>query len=344
MKDLKILITAAGCPGAATNIRHLKMIKERNIFLIGTDLNHDKIGKHWCDKFYTVPKGGDEQFIPRLLEIIDIEKPDVLFPQSSAEVITLSKNKDILEKTGVKVLISSEEAVYKSENKAELYKTLENTPVKIPNFKIVNSLDEFLEAVETLGYPSIPVCFKPPISKGTRGFRILRDDVSRKHVLLNERPINRFISINEFKEIFEGDSDFPELLVMEFVEGEEHTTDPLARNGETLLCPVKTRENERAGLAMKFVQTSNQKLVESTEYIIKKMNLDWLANLQFIGEYLIELNPRVSTQMFTDEVNLPYLAIKLILNEITDEEIRSYSEKVKEEFTSLRYFDQIYFD
>ena len=48
--------------------------------------------------------------------------------------------------------------------------------------------------------------------------------------------------------------------------------------------------------------------------------------------------------MFTDEVNLPYLAIKLILNEITDEEIRSYSEKVKEEFTSLRYFDQIYFD
>ena len=344
MNDLKILITAAGCPGAATNIRHLKKIKEREIFLIGTDLNHDKIGKHWCDKFYTVPKGDDEQFVPRLLEIIDIEKPDVLFPQSSAEVITLSKNKDILEKTGVKVLISSEEAVYKSENKAELYKTLENTPVKIPNFKIVNSLDEFLEAVETLGYPSIPVCFKPPISKGTRGFRILRDDVSRKHVLLNERPINRFISINEFKEIFEGDSDFPELLVMEFVEGEEHTTDPLARNGETLLCPVKTRENERAGLAMKFVQTSNQKLVESTEYIIKKMNLDWLANLQFIGEYLIELNPRVSTQMFTDEVNLPYLAIKLILNEITDDEIRSYSEKVKEEFTSLRYFDQIYFD
>ena len=344
MNDLKILITAAGCPGAATNIRHLKKIKEREIFLIGTDLNHDKIGKHWCDKFYTVPKGDDEQFVPRLLEIIDIEKPDVLFPQSSAEVITLSKNKDILEKTGVKVLISSEEAVYKSENKAELYKTLENTPVKIPNFKIVNSLDEFLEAVETLGYPSIPVCFKPPISKGTRGFRILRDDVSRKHVLLNERPINRFISINEFKEIFEGDSDFPELLVMEFVEGEEHTTDPLARNGETLLCPVKTRENERAGLAMKFIQTNNPKLVESTEYIIKKMNLDWLANLQFIGEYLIELNPRVSTQMFTDEVNLPYLAIKLILNEITDEEIRSYSEKVKEEFTSLRYFDQIYFD
>jgi len=344
MRDIKILVTAAGSPMAATNLKYLKKVEERNITLIGTDLNHDKIGVHWCDKFYTIPKGGSDEFIPSLIKIIKKEKPDVLFPQSSSEVIALSKNKDTLENEGVKVLISSEDAVYNSENKAELYKALENTSVKIPNFKVVNSLDEFLEAVKNLGYPETPVCFKPPISKGTRGFRILRDDISRKHILLNERPINRFISINEFKEIFEGDPDFPELLVMEFVEGEEHTTDPLTRNGKTLLCPVKTRENERAGLAMKFVQTTNQKLVESTEYIVKKMNLDWIVNLQFIGDYLIELNPRISTQMFTNKMNIPYLAIKLILGEITEDEIMKYSNEVKKEFTSLRYFDQIYFE
>jgi len=235
MKDLKILITAAGSPGSAANIKHLKNIDERKLILIGTDLNHDKIGKHWCDKFYTVPKGEDENFIPRLLEIIRKEKPDVLLPQSSAEVIPLSKNKNVLEDEGVKVLISSEKAVYESENKAELYKSLDDGYVKIPNFKIVNSLSTFLDAIKALGYPKTPVCFKPPISKGTRGFRILRDDVSRKHALLNERPINRFISINEFKEIFENDPDFPELLVMEFVEGKEYTTDPLVRNGKTLL-------------------------------------------------------------------------------------------------------------
>ena len=344
MKDLKIIITAVGSPGSATNIRYLKSVEERKLFLIGTDLNHDKIGKHWCDKFYTVPKGEDEKFIPRLLEIIKKEKPDVLFPQSSSEVIPLSRNKDILEKEGVKVLISSEKAVYEAENKAELYKSLEDGPVKIPKFRIVNSLSDFLNAVKALGYPKTPVCFKPPISKGTRGFRILRDDVSRKHTLLHERPINRFISINEFKEIFENDPDFPELLVMEFVEGREHTTDPLVRNGKTLLCPVKTRENERAGLAMKFVQTSNQKLVESTKYIVEKLKLDWILNVQFIGDYLIELNPRISTQMFTEEVNIPYLAIKLILDEITEDDIENYSDEVKKEFTSLRYFDQIYFE
>ena len=108
MKDLKIIITAVGSPGSATNIRYLKSVEERKLFLIGTDLNHDKIGKHWCDKFYTVPKGEDENFIPCMLEIIRKEKPDVLLPQSSAEVIPLSKNKSVLEDEGVKVLISSE--------------------------------------------------------------------------------------------------------------------------------------------------------------------------------------------------------------------------------------------
>ena len=54
------------------------------------------------------------------------------------------------------------------------------------------------------------------------------------------------------------------------------------------------------------------------------MNLDWIVNLQFIGDYLIELNPRISTQMFTRDVNIPYLAIKLILGEITEDEVRNY--------------------
>ena len=66
-------------------------------------------------------------------------------------------------------------------------------------------------------------------------------------------------------------------------------------------------------------------------------------NVQFIGEYLIELNPRISTQIFTPGVNIPYLAIKLILNEITEEDVMNYSEKVKIDCTSLRFFDQIYF-
>ena len=48
--------------------------------------------------------------------------------------------------------------------------------------------------------------------------------------------------------------------------------------------------------------------------------------------------------MITNKVNIPYLAIKLILGEITEDEVMKYSDEVKKEFTSLRYFDQIYFE
>jgi len=92
---------------------------------------------------------------------------------------------------------------------------------------------------------------------------------------------------------------------------------------------------------MKFVQKENQKLVDSTKYIIEKLKLDWISNLQFIGDYLIEVNPRISTQIFSPGVNIPYLAIKFILGEITEKDVGEYSELVKTEYTALRYYDQI---
>ena len=77
MRELKILITAAGSPMAATNLKYLKKIEERNISLIGTDLNHDKIGAHWCDKFYTVPKGESDNFIPSPVSYTHLTLPTI---------------------------------------------------------------------------------------------------------------------------------------------------------------------------------------------------------------------------------------------------------------------------
>ena len=38
---------------------------------------------------------------------------------------------------------------------------------------------EFVAGAEELGYPGVPVCFKPPVAKGSRGFRILSAEVDR---------------------------------------------------------------------------------------------------------------------------------------------------------------------
>ncbi|MDP6534382.1 MAG: ATP-grasp domain-containing protein [Candidatus Poseidoniia archaeon] len=344
MEELRVLLTAAGCPGAAPVIRQLKQVDERSIEIIGTDIDQYKIGAHWCDRFHLVPKGGSSEFIPRLIEIIELERPHVLLPQSSAEIIAIASNKELLEAAGTKVMVASEKSVKISENKDELYSFFKDSPVKVPEFRHVSSLEQFVSSSEELGYPDNPVCFKPPFSKGSRGFRILSDDVSRKEIILKQRPFSYFISMNEFMDVFGKDDEFPELLVMEYVQGIDCTTDPLTKNGEVLLCPIKSRHNERCGLPMKFVQVESPELLESTSHIVKTLELDWIVNVQFIGEYLIELNPRISTQIFAPGLNIPYLAIKLLLEEITSDEVRDCSSKINIGQTSVRYYNQIFFD
>jgi len=76
-----------------------------------------------------------------------------------------------------------------------------------------------MERALELGYVESRVCFKPPVSKGSRGFRILASDIDRRDLLLNFKPEAVYMSLEEFKEIFSF-GDFPELMPMEVAEGD----------------------------------------------------------------------------------------------------------------------------
>ena len=56
------------------------------------------------------------------------------------------------------------------------------------------------------------------------------------------------------------------------------------------------------------------------------------------------MNPRVSTVVYQDDLNLPYLGVKRALGEITDEELRELRARVRPGRTALRYFDQLEWD
>ena len=136
MRDLKIIVTACGCPGASTLIRMLKKNhNERKIKIIGTDLDKEAIGRFLVDNFYQVPAGSSKDYIPKMLEIIRKEKPDVLFPESSFEVYHLAKAKEELESTGTKVLVSDPEPIRIANNKLEMYDVLKkNTDISLPSY------------------------------------------------------------------------------------------------------------------------------------------------------------------------------------------------------------------
>lgn len=344
MRDIKILLTAAGCPGASTLIRMLKNNGERNIEIIGVDMNPYAIGKFMCDKFYTVPAANDEEkYISRLKEIMLIEKPDILFPQSSAEVHPISKHKKGFEFLGAKVLVASSYEIEVCNDKAMTYRMLEGTGVPLPRTYYPKNMDEFLECSKLLGYPEKDICFKPNISKGSRGFRIISSRINRAHLILNERPNNLYITMEDFIDIFK-DEKFPLIMLMEYVEGNEFTVDAFSINGEMILRTAKTRDSINTGLAMAFKTIDRSDLIEYSKKIVEKIRIDYYANIQFKGDKLLEINPRVSTFVYQDDFNIPYLGIKYLLGELSSNELREYNKNIKLSRRTIRYYDQVFWD
>ncbi|MFX0125587.1 MAG: ATP-grasp domain-containing protein [Candidatus Hodarchaeota archaeon] len=349
MKELRVLVTACGCPGASTLIKYLKGIKERSITIIGTDMDPEAIGRFFADKFYCVPPAIDPEYIPRIKEICNTEKIDVILPESSSQVYKFAQAKPSFENIGVKVVVSDPEPIRLANNKFLMYETLrKKTKLNLPQYTWPKTLPDFIQDAELLGYPAKPICFKPHEAKGSRGFRILDSSISRKDLLLNYKPNNRYMTLEEFITIFENESDFPKLILMEYIPGEEITSDCLCLNGEALLTAVKSVEQARWGVIVRGELLEEPMIIQQTSIILQQIPLSYNTNLQFIKPpdqepLLIEINPRVSTFIYQQDLVQPYLSIKLALGEETPDSIKSYQEKITIGRRMVRYMDQVFF-
>jgi len=325
-------------------IKQLKGIHERTIDIIAVDMDEEAIGRFLADTFYCVPPADHHDYIDVMLDIARKETIDVFYVVSSAEILTVAENKPRFEALGCKVTASSPKAIRKAANKYALYKTLrEHTDVPVPEFYNPQTLDEFVEYAHVLGYPDKRVCFKPHASKGSRGFRILDANISRRDLLLNYKPESTFMSLEEFTEIFRDD-EFPELMIMEHVQGMHYDAMCLADNGEPLLTTIKTREASRWGIIVKGELVYVPELHSICDKIVREIGLSYNFGLQFIGEKIIEINPRPSTFIYQDDLVEPYIAVKLALGEITHEEVRSFQGKIQYGRRMVRYMDQVFWE
>ena len=100
----------------------------------------------------------------------------------------------------------------------------------------------------------------------------------------------------------------------------------------------------RAGLAMYFVTLDDDLLMEQAAKIVEALTLDHFFNIQLVGDKVIEINPRISTIVYQEDLNLPWLGVKHALGEISTEELASYKERVRPSRRALRYFDQVEWD
>jgi carbamoyl-phosphate synthase large subunit len=335
-----ILLSASGSPGSARLIRALHENGERAVRVVGTDMNPNAIGAHLCDAFHVVPAGSDPAYPDAILELVERERVDVVLPQSSFDLDALSARR---EEFPVPVLVSSPDTVHRSNDKAETYAFLQRIGVPTVEYRRVAGAREVEAAARELGYPDRPVCFKPVFSSGSRGFRILDPTVDRARQLLHERPGSVAMRLEEALELLpeEGGT---ELLVMELATGGERTIDGIADGTRVVLGHPKTREAMRAGLAMFFVTLDDAQLMEIADRIVRELRIEWFFNIQLVGDAVIEINPRISTVVYQEDLNLPWLGVKRALGEISDDELEALRSRVRPGRTALRYFDQVEWD
>jgi carbamoyl-phosphate synthase large subunit len=335
-----ILLSASGSPGSARLIRALHENGERSVRIVGTDMNENAIGRFLCDTFHVVPPGSDPGYADAILGLVEQEDVDVVLPQSSFDLQALS---EVRERFPVPVLVSGPDTVHRSNDKAETYAFLQRIGVPTVEFRRVAGARQVEASARALGYPERSVCFKPVFSSGSRGFRVLDPTVDRAHQLLHERPGSVSMRLEEALELLpeEGGT---ELLVMELATGGERTIDGIADGKRVVLGHPKTREAMRAGLAMYFVTLADDELMAMADKIVRELAIEWFFNIQLVGDRVIEINPRISTVVYQDDLNLPWLGVKRALGEVSDEQLEALRARIRPGRTALRYFDQVEWD
>lgn len=319
MRDLTVIVTACGAPGGPGILKSIRRVEERNIRVVGVDIHPAASGLFLSDEAYVIPHGQSELYVPAMSKLAKKTKADVILPLSSMELLPLSKHIEMFEY--VKVVVNKEYPLEIALNKRKCYEYLRRRNLPVPEYIAVHSFEEFEEAVHTLGYPEKPVCFKPPVSKGQRGFRILREDVDLTKLLLETKPDNTITTLDSVSGILS--KGFEELLVMEYLPGPEYSVDSLVKNGESLIIVPRRRVETKLGISSVGVVETNEEITEVVRKINEAFKFDYNINVQLKYSAdgtpkLVEINPRVSGTICLSSMagpNLPYLAIKLALGE-----------------------------
>jgi carbamoyl-phosphate synthase large subunit len=348
-REINILMTGAGAPGAAGILKCLQL--NPGFRIVAADANPNAIGR-WLNAdpagigFEKIPFAQEKNFIKELLSVCERRNIHVILPLVTKELLSLSQHKKEFEELGIKVLVSKVDSLEIANNKSRLYQFLEWRSIDVPAYKVVENADQFKMAVEELGFPQKTVCFKPSLSNGSRGFRIIANDIDEHYLLFNEKPNSTFISFSDAMRILSS-KPFPELLVTEYLPGEEYSVDCLANHGEIKLVVPRLRSKMINGISVEGEFVNDKHIIEYCSTIIKELQLHGNVGIQVkrsaAGKFLIiEINPRVQGTIVAGlgaGVNLPALAIKQELNlPVSNEELQ-----VKWGTKFSRYWNEVFY-
>jgi carbamoyl-phosphate synthase large subunit len=313
-RTINVLMTGAGAPGGPGIIHALQ--KDPNIRLVVADADPMAAGGFMDIDFVQIPTADDPSFIDVLMKICRENQIQVVFPLVTRELNKLSAEKQRFEAKGIQVIVSEFNSLEIANNKRKLLEHLQAAGIPIPDFRTATTVEALRLACLELGYPTRPVVIKPSTANGSRGVRILDAQKDRFELLFNEKPGNLYSNLEEILMQI-GEHPLPELLVMEYLPGDEYSVDCLVGDGQPLVIVPRKRLKMINGITVKGVFEKNEEIVSYTEAILHSLPLNGPIGLQVKADgnglfRIMEINPRIqgtSTAAIGAGVNFPILAV-----------------------------------
>ena len=236
-------------------------------------------------------RGDDYDFVEGLLEICVAKQIGLLVPTVDCELLPIAASLERFAAIGVRVLSETAETLQICLDKNALMEKCGDAAF-VPRSAV---LDRHFDAADW----DFPLFLKPRSGSGSRG--IVKVDAPRE---LSAQPRNS------------------SLLAQEYLPGAEYSVDVLANGRGGILAAVpRERLKVDSGIAVASRVARNERLELYAKAIARKLNLKYVANVQFklnaAGEpKLLEVNPRFpGTMPLTVKcgVNMPWLALQSAL-------------------------------
>ncbi len=345
-KPVTVLLTAAGALGSTSYIDCLKNNYEnRKVRVVCSDVVDQPIMHYKADGFHLLPKGNSKKYIQSLISLCKKERIDVILPCSISEVFAISKNLPHLYSQKINTNVPHYKILKKIGNKFQCFEFLKENKIPVPKFYLVRNKKEFLKAIKAIGYPKVSVCFKPSnysCSGGSKGFRILREENSIQDIILNQKPGSLEIDFDTTLKIFSKKN--LEMLVMEYLPGNEYSIHVLAKNGKLLYLSSFLKKRAIYGHSLESIIEEKKIFNDIAEKIVKELNYSFNMNIQLklskSGKpKVIEINPRIGGGIslpVAAGINLPYMAVKMALNE------KLPSKQIIRKTKLLRYWKELF--
>jgi len=322
LKPITILMTSVGNDGFPSVLSAVKENGERDVRVVGVDMLSGSAGLYLADSGHVVPPRSDAVGLcNRLMDICREEHVDLIYPLSTDDQDFFAAHCNMFQRNGIKVIVSSENALNIANNKLTLYRYASEYSIPCPAFESVSSFDGFEKAAHSLGYPLKRVVLRCDRGTGSNGLKIIDPHVS-SYARFIDRD-NKVVSYREVASWLKDMDEWPDMHMVKYLPNKEYSTDVLCLSGETIAAVTRLRSTMLYGLAVKATVVRDDAISAIASDIVSKLGLSYVVNIQFREDengkpMLMEINPRIPGSIgltVNAGVNMPYLAVKLALSE-----------------------------